>query len=68
MVRRVHVVVRVRLGVWVLRSVLVHLHVCVRGILGCLSLLCGKRLLLLLLSTLLGHPLKALLLLYARGW
>lgn len=67
-IRCVHVIVRVRLSMRVLRCVLVHLHVRVCGILRRLSLLCGKRLLLLLLSTLLGHTLEALLFLYARGW
>jgi hypothetical protein len=65
-VRRVHVIVRIRLWVRILRSILVHLHVRVRSILSCLSLLCCERLL-LLLSTLLGHAFEALLFLHAGG-
>lgn len=70
MVRRIHVVVVVvviRIWLWmgVLRSILVHLHVCKCRILGSLGLLRSQSLL-LLLGALLCHTFKALLLLNAR--
>ena len=69
MVRRIHVVVVIRIWLWmgVLRSVLVHLHICKSRILGSLGLLRSQSLL-LLLGALLCHTFKALLLLNARRW
>ena len=69
MVRRIHVVVGIRIWLWVgvLRSILVHLHICKCRILGSLGLLRSQSLL-LLLGALLCHTFKALLLLNARRW
>ena len=67
-VRPVHVV-RVLLGLRVLcGGVLVHLHVCIRGVLGSLCLLLLRDRLLLLLLSLSAHALVSLLLLDTRCW
>lgn len=49
-------------------SVLVHLHICVRSMLGCLRLLLLRDSLLLLLLSLSTHALESLLLLDTRCW